>query len=68
MAYNVFDAAKDAVTGNLERVTSEVKQSRLDVCKTCDHFKKISRQCELCGCFLDLKTELTRAECPIKKW
>ena len=45
----------------------EVRAKRLEICGECSHFTKI-RQCDLCRCFMDAKTALENAYCPIRKW
>lgn len=53
---------------------------RLDICESCRHFRKKTRTCgtpvignkvgnkRTCGCFMDLKTKLSFASCPLGKW
>jgi hypothetical protein len=63
------DIAKGLMKGELPAMAEgELATERLKMCETCPHFKKIARQCDLCGCFLDLKTKLLAASCPIDKW
>ena len=45
----------------------EVRAKRLEICEGCEHFT-IIRQCNICHCFMDLKTTLENAYCPIRKW
>lgn len=58
----------DLVNPNIGRVSPEVKAARLDACQNCEFFFKLSRQCRKCGCFMDAKTGLPHAECPVGKW
>lgn len=46
----------------------ELAAERIKVCEECPHFKKLARQCELCSCFMDLKTKILEAQCPINTW
>jgi Family of unknown function (DUF6171) len=46
----------------------ELAGERLKVCEECPHFRHLARQCSLCSCFLDLKTKLLEATCPVEKW
>ena len=39
-------------------------QNRLNICKECEHYNKFWKFCNLCGCFMPLKTKLRWAECP----
>jgi len=55
-------------------------KARLDICEACKHFRKTTRTCgtaikgnkvgskRLCGCFMDIKTTLKFATCPMSKW
>ena len=45
----------------------EVYAKRIEICGECSHFTK-TRQCDLCHCFMDMKTRLENAYCPIRKW
>lgn len=45
-----------------------LRKERLDICKECDHYSKITTQCGVCGCIMQLKTTLADAVCPIGKW
>ena len=45
----------------------EVRLKRLEICQSCEHFNAL-RQCNLCHCFMDLKTKLENAYCPMRKW
>lgn len=46
----------------------ELTAERLKVCGTCPHFKKMTRQCGECHCFMDLKTRIADAACPKGYW
>lgn len=45
----------------------ELRLKRLEICEACEHFTKL-RQCDYCHCFMDAKTWLQDAYCPIRKW
>lgn len=68
MTYGIIDVVKDTLNGTVEYVTREEKKRRLDICLSCEHLKKLARQCSLCGCFIDMKTKYTESECPGEKW
>lgn len=42
--------------------------SRIVICNNCEYLLTISRQCKKCGCFVDAKTRIKGASCPIGKW
>jgi hypothetical protein len=51
------------------RITDQDKiDKRYNLCKSCDHFIKLTTQCTQCGCIMKVKTTLLIAECPIGKW
>ena len=58
----------DLFNKNLGRVEDAISQKRLDICRSCDKFLKATTQCTECGCFMNLKTKLPNAECPLHKW
>lgn len=58
----------DIFNKNIEKVPSEVKQKRLEICKSCPELIKLTTQCKKCGCFMDAKTTLPHASCPLGKW
>ena len=41
---------------------------RYDLCKSCEHFVKLTTLCTQCGCVMKAKTTLLNAACPIGKW
>jgi len=45
-----------------------LKAERIEICNQCTHLFKPTRNCKLCGCFIDLKTKNQLSSCPIKKW
>ena len=68
MSYGLRDIAKDLLAGRVILTEAELSRERLKVCEDCPSFRKLSRQCALCNCFLDLKTKLVAASCPIERW
>jgi hypothetical protein len=49
-------------------VDNEIREYRYDICKSCDKFINLTKQCKECGCFMTLKTKLKIASCPLNKW
>lgn len=58
----------DLFNKKMGRVSIEQKNQRLQICKECPFFLKITSQCKKCGCLMTEKTKLADAECPIGKW
>jgi rRNA maturation protein Nop10 len=46
----------------------EIAKDRLDVCKECERYIKLTTQCRECGCFMSVKTLWPSANCPLDKW
>jgi recombinational DNA repair protein RecR len=44
-------------------------EERMAICKKCPHLKKW-KVCDICKCFMPLKTKIRWAECPLEdpKW
>lgn len=80
MTYGIIDLAKDAVTGNVDIAPKELSAKRFALCEVCPHFRKnidghpdqhariAGEKCNLCGCYMPVKTQLVKASCPAKKW
>ena len=58
----------DLFNKNIEKVSKEIHEKRMSICKSCEHFISATTQCKKCGCFMNLKTKLPHADCPINKW
>ncbi|QDP57729.1 MAG: hypothetical protein Unbinned6486contig1001_44 [Prokaryotic dsDNA virus sp.] len=60
--------------------STTLASDRIAICESCKHFRKTTRTCgtpvkgnkigkkRLCGCFMDIKTTLKFASCPMNKW
>lgn len=73
IGYNVNMSEKKDVTPfdmlkPNNKVTQEMFDQRMEICKSCDKFKQLTQRCSLCGCFMNMKTRLEGAYCPIGKW
>lgn len=44
-----------------------VSTLRLEVCEGCEHYTD-SKTCELCQCYMPLKTTMANMACPLEKW
>lgn len=58
----------DIFNKNIEKVADDVQKERMSICLKCPRLIKATRQCKECGCFMDAKTRLFDAECPLLKW
>jgi hypothetical protein len=58
----------DIFNKNIEKVSSKIQEERMSICLGCPELIKATKQCKKCGCFMELKTKLPNAECPLQKW
>lgn len=58
----------DFLNPNTEYVSDELANSRYDECLGCDRLIQLTKQCKECGCFMQAKTKLAGATCPLGKW
>jgi hypothetical protein len=66
--YNLWQAFKDLVTGNLKKASPEIASNRMAICNKCEAYDSQLKLCTACGCFMTIKTKLEKAECPMEKW
>ena len=45
-----------------------VHNERMAACGECDRYDKISQTCEVCLCYMPLKTTMANMRCPLDKW
>ena len=62
--YSFFSTMKAWIKTGFKK--SEYAEARLEICKKCDHFN--NNLCSLCGCYMQGKTKMAAASCPISKW
>lgn len=53
---------------SLFRDRYDVSQERLEICSACPYYEKMIGRCQKCGCFMEFKTLMMEASCPIGKW
>ena len=58
----------DLINPNSKHADSELHDSRYSICLSCPELIKMTKQCKQCGCFMNIKTKLLDAKCPIGKW
>lgn len=69
MGLTLKDIAVKILSGELPPLAdSELADERVKICKPCAHYRPMLHQCDLCGCFLELKAKLLQAVCPINRW
>ena len=45
-----------------------VAKERMGICESCDRYREQSQTCEICLCFMPLKTASANMRCPLDKW
>lgn len=58
----------DLFNKNIQKVGEDLRQERMEICKSCKFFVSLTQQCTKCGCIMPAKTTLPNASCPIHKW
>jgi len=58
----------DLLNKNKLRVEDAMQKERMSICSTCPQLIQITKQCKKCGCFMEAKTKLADASCPLHKW
>ena len=67
MAYGLKELTLDALKLNVTVAPKELSDARYAICKECPSLKN-THKCGQCGCYMPVKTKLTKATCPAKKW
>ena len=62
----MWNSGKNAVRGLPVLATADVAFERITICQGCEFFN--AGRCEKCGCFMNTKTQLASATCPLDKW
>jgi hypothetical protein len=58
----------DILNKNIELLENTLALERFEICKACPELIQMTNQCKKCKCFMNLKTKLPHAECPLGKW
>ena len=51
-----------------KRANEDIYKERMDICQKCEFLFTPTKQCMKCGCFMEIKTRIDNAYCPIEKW
>lgn len=49
-------------------IEEEIVKKRYETCTQCPDLTEHTKQCKHCGCFMQAKTKLINASCPLGKW
>ena len=45
----------------------DVSRQRMETCESCDRYTE-KKTCEICQCYMPIKTTMANMKCPIDKW
>ncbi len=62
----IYEGWKNLIFPNKQ--AEELAKQRIKSCVDCDQFKKDTKRCGICGCFMPAKVRSKESECPVKKW
>jgi hypothetical protein len=58
----------DLLNPQTKYIEGNVHKDRMNICKACPELIALTTQCKKCGCFMEIKTKLEAAKCPLGKW
>ena len=69
MAGNLISTAVDCLSSG-EKLFADalIAELRISTCKSCEFFNAENTRCGKCGCYMNAKTKLQAAKCPVGKW
>lgn len=64
MIANFAKASVEFISAGLPAVTQEEYAERVEACLSCPHLVEKTKQCGLCGCYIEQKAGWQTAKCP----
>jgi hypothetical protein len=58
----------DLLNPRTKQAPTDLSDMRYDACLKCPELIQATKQCKKCGCFMNIKTKLESAKCPLGKW
>ena len=49
-------------------VDKKIYKERLDICRSCNKYIKVTGNCSVCLCFMRVKASIGQMSCPEKQW
>ena len=68
LAKEAVNTAKVVVNTGHFHVPQDISEARFNICKACEFFIQDKARCSKCGCFMEFKSKLVSAKCPVSKW
>lgn len=63
----LIDIVKNFKGKPTDKVSVETHKKRVEICNACPNLT-LTRNCKVCGCFVNDKAKYIGESCPIKKW
>lgn len=67
-AASAVGAEASARFAHVPPVPDEECARRIAICLACEFFRHDDKRCSKCGCFMEIKSSLRSASCPVGKW
>lgn len=58
----------DLLNPKTKHTLQDEADRRYAICLACPELIQLTKQCKQCGCFMQAKTKLEAAKCPLSKW
>jgi len=68
MVKNFAKEVKNYAKEGAPNVSQGAYIDRLSACDACEHLKRQSMRCGLCGCLVEQKAKWATSDCPDKRW
>ena len=68
MIKNFGSSMANHAMNSFQSVLPNVKEERIKICESCEHYDSESKRCSECGCFVHIKAGWASEKCPLDKW
>ena len=68
LAASIVDVTTGAILHRRIYTPDSIRETRMNICKSCEYFSKDKIKCKKCGCALVQKVSFSVSKCPIEKW
>ena len=56
------------ICNKLDARKSSLDKFDVPICKACENYRPLLKQCKVCQCIMPVKTSFDFIHCPIDKW
>ena len=68
LSSSLKNASKALIKGEKVSLSKGEAEARMKICMSCEEYIKEENRCNLCGCYMRVKTKIATEKCPIRKW